>query len=220
MDSYSRIKALDGGDMNEERVLELPTGEQLHCLSYHGSLDEFVELYREYAKANNLILAKLENGKARILEGKTTQPEYDLSQCRAYSTDLPKGQVDPMKQALDYFGRQLVAEVRDLAFAEAHKHVETGAKSRRNRPLAKALSKLDPDDIEAIKWLIRANVDSTMHYLLKLLEDDDRIKIAVKVSEDQEVDDLAHDTARSLFDEYFKGGSGWAAKYSKFGVDW
>jgi hypothetical protein len=73
--------------MNEERVLELPTGEQLHCISYHGSLDDIVQQHREYARANRLILAKLDHGKVHILEGKTTQPAYDLKDCRAYSTD-------------------------------------------------------------------------------------------------------------------------------------
>ncbi|MBK8208247.1 MAG: hypothetical protein IPK87_15830 [Planctomycetes bacterium] len=81
------MKVMRGGDMNEERVLELPTGEQLHCISYHGSLDEIVELYREYASANQLILAKLDHGKVHILEGKATQATYDLSDCHAYSTD-------------------------------------------------------------------------------------------------------------------------------------
>lgn len=76
-----------GGDMNEERILGLPSGEQLHCISIHGIFEFWTNLFSEYANEHNLILAEIGDGLVRILVGRTAGETLELAKCRAYSTD-------------------------------------------------------------------------------------------------------------------------------------
>lgn len=76
-----------GGDMNQERILELPSGEQLHCISIHGEFHFWIDFYSSYAKEHNLILAEIGDGLVRILVGRTAGESFELAKCKAYSTD-------------------------------------------------------------------------------------------------------------------------------------
>lgn len=116
------------------------------------------------------------------------------------------------QEALDYFGRVLMKEVRDRAIRGMDMTLSGHMKGESAERIRKALRKFSVEDIEALKWLLPQVVDSTIHHMLWTLERYEDIIVTVQVG--SELGKSLAEISDGLCGE-MEGEDGWIALYSK-----
>jgi hypothetical protein len=123
-------------------------------------------------------------------------------------------------EGLDYFGRQLVNQVRDAAFSDADQVFERTNRAPSRQDFLKVLARFSQDDIDIIRKLVRDEIDNTLHHLLWWLEREQlneaqRVKVDVLVG-GSVIEDIA-EKSDGLSGEY-EGREGWMGRFSKYPV--
>src|SRR5258708_40125450 len=78
------------------------------------------------------------------------------------------------RRALQAFGRLLVEEVRDRTIVDWDKLVDGTMKGDRAPKVRALVKQLGPAEIEVLKTIVPAVVDTTLHHLAFALEQQDR----------------------------------------------
>lgn len=115
-------------------------------------------------------------------------------------------------QALAYFGKVLMEEVRDRAIREMDMTLSGHMKGESAQRIRKVLRGFSAEDIEALKWLLPQVVDATIHHLLWTLETEETINVTVSIGE--ETSESLREVSDGLCGEVY-GEDGWIALYSK-----
>jgi len=104
--------------------------------------------------------------------------------------------------ALDRFGEFLVKQVRDEAIWEWTEMLAGRMKGDIAERLRPKLSRLDPSTLALIGHLVPQIIDTTLHYLLWTLEQDEAIDIAVttKTGRVPSLREVSDGLAGELFD--------------------
>lgn len=116
------------------------------------------------------------------------------------------------KDVLDYFGELLITRIRDKAIVDWDKMIDGKMGGVTGKAVKEKIQGFTPEQIDAIKWMIPAIIDTTLHHLLWTLEQEESINIAVK-NEDEIVErlqDLSDGLPGELYTE-----DGWIARFSK-----
>lgn len=124
------------------------------------------------------------------------------------------------EEALDYFGRGLIEEVRDLAMSSVLSTVRGEDKSVPGRIYSRRLSSLPDDARVLMEDLCRDAVDSAIHYFLWWLEREQlnevqHVKVDVTIG-GKTVENIA-EKSDGLAGEY-EGKEGWMGRFSKYPV--
>jgi hypothetical protein len=119
---------------------------------------------------------------------------------------------------LDYFGQQLVTQVRDAAFSDADQTLERSNTAPSRQEMLSALARFSQDDIKIVRKLVREEIDNTIHHLLWWLErealnEEQYVKVDVKVG-GHTFQNIA-EVSDGLSGEY-EGEEGWVALFSKY----
>lgn len=117
-----------------------------------------------------------------------------------------------MNKALDYFGQILMEKVRDQTITEWDRTFNGEMKGITAQKVRKALSGLNAEQIEVIRWLIPKIVDLSLHNLLWTLEQDESINVTVKTDSEKvsSIRDVSDGLAGELYTE-----EGWIMRFSK-----
>ncbi|WP_089964768.1 contact-dependent growth inhibition system immunity protein [Lihuaxuella thermophila] len=114
-------------------------------------------------------------------------------------------------RALDYFGKQLIKEVRDNARREINSKFNNILKE--NNELSKGIQTLNKEQIQMLRSFIMTAVDTLLYQLLFTLDQNPEIKINVDI-DGQEVKDIGNNVGTNgLYSNLF-GPKGWIARYS------
>lgn len=115
-------------------------------------------------------------------------------------------------EALSYFGRILMEEVRDRAIRQMDMILSGHMKSESAGKTREVLRGYSEEDIEALKWLLPQVVDKALHHLLWTLERDEAINVTVSVG--SKASETLREISDGLCGELY-GEDGWIALYSK-----
>ncbi len=85
------------------------------------------------------------------------------------------------REALDYFGENLMRYVRDAAIFDWDQQMRGEAKGRTAKILAEKLVGVSDQELELIRWLIPHVVDWTLDHMLWWLEREDSVDVLVSV---------------------------------------
>jgi hypothetical protein len=113
--------------------------------------------------------------------------------------------------ALDLFGKLLMQRVRDESIEEWDKTLDGRMKAPSLRRIHREFAGLEPSAQAFISRLIPQVVDTTLHYLLWTLEQEDTVRVAVEAG-DESVPDLS-EVSDGLSGEVY-GEEGWFARFS------
>ena len=117
-----------------------------------------------------------------------------------------------MGATLDIFGKFVMENLRDKAFADADLTIQGHWRAPGLQRLQAELSKLSEEQQDVARRLVRKVVDSAIHdFLFALQEDDDEGEVQVLVGGENVV--LESD---GLHGEPF-GSDGWQARFSEYG---
>jgi hypothetical protein len=120
--------------------------------------------------------------------------------------------------ALNYFGRVLMERVRDAAIRHWDMVITGKMKDAGSKEVYDMIRAQGQDAGEAIKSVIPGVVDTCIHNLLRMLEEEqERIKVAVRAGE-LGVADLA-ETSDGLTGELY-GEKGWIRRLSRERARW
>ena len=84
------------------------------------------------------------------------------------------------QEVLDHLGQRLMHQVRDRAIVQWDQTIEGRTRGVMGRAAAEKLARLQPEHIEALRWLIPRIVDTTLHHLLWWLERDESVDLVVQ----------------------------------------
>jgi hypothetical protein len=113
--------------------------------------------------------------------------------------------------ALSHFGQILMAEVRDRAINDWEETLKGERKSARSKTNFQKLSTLKPEQQEVFRQILPQIVDSVLHHLLWILEENEDIELNVKTSVGfQNIAKISDGLTGEPF-----GKNGWIAMYSK-----
>lgn len=112
-------------------------------------------------------------------------------------------------EALEFFGKTIMSEIRDPSIDYWEAMINGHMKGDRSRQVQNLLMDFEPEQIRTLLALLPLIVDSTIFYLLWMLEQKKSITVTIKL---QEVltNDIANDSD-GLAGEL----SGWASLYSQ-----
>ncbi len=116
------------------------------------------------------------------------------------------------KEALDVFGSLLMRRVRDRTISEWDKIVDGQMKGLTAEHVQEILVPFDAQQVEALHQLIPRIVDTSLHYLLWMLEQEKSVSISVRT--DTEVVPNLQEISDGLAGELY-GQRGWITKFSK-----
>lgn len=113
---------------------------------------------------------------------------------------------------LEKFGELLMTRVRDKAIADWDKIIGGEMRGERAQRVQALLASLIPDQVEVVKQLLPQIVDTTLHHLLWVLEQERSIEVRTGVGEGQpqSVRDLSDGLPGELY-----SSNGWIARYSR-----
>jgi hypothetical protein len=116
------------------------------------------------------------------------------------------------KTALDLFGRLLMAKVRDEAISDWQMMVDGRMKGDRATKIRQVLAPLSDEQRSVFLSLVPDIVDTVLHHLLWLFDQEDRIRIGVTAG-NQDVPSLK-DVSDGLAGE-LPSDQGWISRFSK-----
>jgi len=121
----------------------------------------------------------------------------------------------PTEPALEYFGRVLIAEVRDATIEKYEMIADGTLKSDRASELKEKLALFSDEQEMAVRELVVSAVDDAIHNLLWMLEENaDEINLTCRVPEAAEkknVSDLSDGLCGELYSQ-----DGWIARFSAY----
>ncbi len=116
------------------------------------------------------------------------------------------------KEVLNEFGKILIHEVRDTVYRHFLKVIEGEMKSPSSIKIQKNLSDISPEQLELVKDTIRSTLDSSLHYFLWMIEQEDNFDlVAIKDNNSVSLREISDGLSGELH-----GENGWVAKYSKY----
>lgn len=116
------------------------------------------------------------------------------------------------KAALDKFGQVLVRNVRDEAISDWEMIVSGHTKSQRAQELRDRLSGFSDEQRQVFLSLVPEVADTVLHHLLRCLEEEDDIELAV-TADGERVQSL-RDVSDGLPGELYTD-EGWIARFSE-----
>ncbi|MSR64359.1 MAG: hypothetical protein EXS18_01085 [Verrucomicrobiae bacterium] len=117
------------------------------------------------------------------------------------------------QEILEYFGKLLMKSARDQSIMELDWILKGESKAPDHRALQEELKNLSPENLALIRKLLIKAVDKTLHYVLSMIEQNQRIDI-VSYEKPGEVVSL-RDASDGLAGELYSG-SGWIANFSAY----
>ena len=117
------------------------------------------------------------------------------------------------KKALDLFGKILIQRIRDETIEEWYETVDGKKKGITAEKIQKLLASFNDEQLDVLRQLIPEIVDTTLHYLLWTLEQENSINVSVEIGGEMSpsIRDVSDGLAGELYSE-----DGWIAKYSKY----
>ncbi|MGG4443728.1 epimerase [Brevibacillus fortis] len=116
------------------------------------------------------------------------------------------------KKALDFFGEALMSKVRDEAIIHWDYVTNGKMKGEHSEQIYNQLSEFTPEQRELVQRMIPKVVNTTLHYLLWMLEQEEAIDVAVKL-ESEEVESI-REISDGLTGELYTE-DGWFERFSK-----
>ena len=116
------------------------------------------------------------------------------------------------KEALDQFGRILMERGRDRTVVNWDKILDGTMKGKSCEAIKQRLAHLSPEQIEVVRWLVPQIVDTSLHYVLWALEQENSISLLIK-DEHGEMHNL-REASDGLPGELYTE-DGWIARFSK-----
>ncbi|NQX66670.1 epimerase [Paenibacillus alba] len=114
------------------------------------------------------------------------------------------------KKHLDTFGEILINKVRDVAIHNWDNIIDGNMKGQRAKEIREKLSIFNDEQIEVLKDVFPMVVDSTLHHLLRTLEQEDAIELSVEVEQKaKRIRDISDGLAGELYTE-----DGWIMRFS------
>jgi len=115
------------------------------------------------------------------------------------------------KLALDIFGQILIKTVRNEAIDDWNRISNGKMKDKESQEIFEALKSFKPEQIEFIVSLFPKIVDTTLHHLLWLLEQNEIINVMVKSDQDTLINirEVSDGLAGELYTE-----DGWISRFS------
>jgi len=83
------------------------------------------------------------------------------------------------KEILEYFGKILMTEVRDRTIDQWEGNIEGRMKSKHSQEIFQKLQQLNIEEREYLKQLFSEVVDTTLHYLLTMIEENEKIEMNI-----------------------------------------
>jgi hypothetical protein len=118
------------------------------------------------------------------------------------------------RKALEAVGQMLAQDVRDRTIEDWDKLIDGTMKGERAAKVKKLLASFKPDQIEAVKRLFPAVIDTTLHHLLFALEQQE-LKKGTRVSLSVAVDGASVPDVSKVSDGLAGELYGWIPKFSK-----
>ena len=117
------------------------------------------------------------------------------------------------QKTLDLFGRILIQRIRDEAIEEWYDILNGKKKGVTAKKIQKLLTSFDEEQLDVLRQIIPEIVDTTLHYLLWTLEQENSINVFVEINGEMNsnIRDVSDGLAGELYSE-----DGWIAKYSKY----
>lgn len=116
------------------------------------------------------------------------------------------------QEVLDHLGQRLMHEVRDRAIVQWDHTIEGRIRGVMGRAAAEKLAGLQPEHVEALRWLIPRIVDTTLHHVLWWLEGDESVDLVVLAGTEGSAS--ARDTSDGLCGELYTE-DGWIMRFSR-----
>lgn len=116
------------------------------------------------------------------------------------------------KEALNRFGELLMGMVRDRAIVDWDMIIDGRMKGRTAQEAARRLSVVRPEEIEVLRWLVPQIVDTTLHYLLWMLEQERSVAVVVKTEAGtvENVEEVSDGLCGELY-----SNDGWIRRFSR-----
>lgn len=118
------------------------------------------------------------------------------------------------KQILDEFGKALMQRVRDSCYEEFEKILSGDIRSKSALTIQKKVSEFDINEINIIKIIVRDSIDSTIHRLLWLIEQDEFFDL-IKYAGDKKSFFSLREISDGLCGELYSD-MGWIEMYSRY----
>lgn len=115
------------------------------------------------------------------------------------------------KDVLEYFGKTLMTEVRDRAINQWEGNIEGRMKSKHSQEIFKKLQHLNIEEREYLKQLFSEVVDTTLHYLLTMIEENEKIEMIISTESGKplSIREISDGLAGELYTE-----DGWIHSFS------
>jgi len=115
-------------------------------------------------------------------------------------------------EALDQFGQMLMENARDMAIKELDANLKASGHALSTKLVQAILKTKELDTDEKLQKIIPIAVDTTLHYLLWMFENEMKLKISLETSSDV-IPDISG-ISDGLSGEIF-GSKGWIVRFSK-----
>jgi hypothetical protein len=113
---------------------------------------------------------------------------------------------------LDFFGRSVIENVRDLTIRDWDNIIEGKAKGITAETVQEKLALLSKEQLEVLIWIMPKIVDSTIHNFLWMFDKSKEIDLRI-TTKDGTIDRLQEESDGLYGELYSKRG--WISKYSK-----
>jgi hypothetical protein len=115
------------------------------------------------------------------------------------------------REALDQFGATLIREVRDQSIMDWDMLLDNKMKGARAERLRQFLASLHSEELHALRRLVPQVVDTTLHYLLLMIEETGlRVSVQMPSGELQDLKEISDGLPGELYSD-----QGWIARFSK-----
>lgn len=116
------------------------------------------------------------------------------------------------KEALNRFGELLMRMVRDEAIEDWDMMIEGKWKDARAQEVFRTLSKMPSEHVEILRWLVPQIIDTTLHHLLWMLEQERSVAVMVKTEagSSENVEKISDDLCGELYTD-----EGWIRRFSR-----
>ncbi|TAA72665.1 epimerase [Planococcus salinarum] len=115
------------------------------------------------------------------------------------------------KEALDFFGKVLIEQVRDESIEDWERILGGKMKDEESQQLFNEVQSLHSEQLQLIMKLIPKVVDSTLHHFLWTLEQEEEVNIVITLEEENPINirENSDGLAGELYTE-----DGWISRFS------
>ncbi|WP_411680974.1 hypothetical protein [Clostridium thailandense] len=115
------------------------------------------------------------------------------------------------KNILDYFGERLICDVRDETIENWNLILSGKMKGVTANQVKEKISNFNQEQIEILKWVISKTIDSSLHNLLLMIDENDEIDVEI---DNGETIDKIKEFSDGLCGELYTD-DGWIKRFSK-----